>query len=1040
MKTKTTILALFTLLLGAQVQAQQGESINYIRDTARFTTTGTFGSDNAIDVFATEEGSFVTGIPFAEFAALLDDAWGEGRGGIIDFDNPVYGPAYTGYDRTAVRAFIERRVEDAINAGVNFDLQTDLQAFIEEARAEAVAAGLVDFSARVPVVNRNDMGKDDTDLNPVSETIDFNRIIAVFGEANDRQLVIERGPQFYTEGDLATFEDPAAEYLQFLKNDTHFMGVRRPGYGNPVPISLPFALNCGMADLDFDPRDNVTAVGFTMLSANNFQYWQGLAAEPDRPNNMRVVAEFSDGTSEELTATTRQSSGGWDIFFAIKAPEGTSIDRIWVRVVGRNWRTFTFMDDLGFVTEPSAPYVASALTASGSVGAPFYYLLLTGQGPESVSIAGLPDGLSFDARTGLISGSPSTEGTFSATVTMTNAVGTSEETLEFTILPSAGADAYPVISNADELSGAVTLKRELNPIQVATSLDEEVLPGELEFFTIVHRINQDGSETLSTLDATGLGMADGLFTGTPLRPDQVGNYEVQVFVKNEFGGDKATFSLSVFPIVPAPNFDGDNATDILWRDLGGKGISVLESSKLLADPQAGNPLGKYARNTGLEGDHALFGDLDANNQADLFAYQEGMGQVDLLYFLPEEATRSRSIAELSTGWMPAMAGDLRGDGFVSYLWKQEATRRWAIWHVAGDDLAWAGIFLDDGIPRDLALHADFTGNGIRDLLFRHEANLYELVEVGTLTGNGDVLFESEVFTPPSADWVPHLAADFNGDSKDDLLWKNTRTGDFSIWVMDGTSVPANVRVATEGEEEEAADFPIGTVMPAPLFAMSPALEVAVALDVNEDLRDDLVLIDQERLGLYLLRMDEGLPVGAPVQLAPAGSPFLPVAAGDYNADKREDVLLQDIDAGTVMVAHLGPDGLAGERVLGTASPGGLAFEADRIVSADLTPPAEPLCTSLGGLWFSRAGLGDYHDSLRGWIFHESQGFLAPIAPEAGEYHDPVMGFLWISPEDTSLIYHRGRNNWLYYIEGTSEPRMFYNFNRRREMREDQLRG
>ncbi|NJL09937.1 MAG: hypothetical protein HC908_06420, partial [Calothrix sp. SM1_7_51] len=35
------------------------------------------------------------------------------------------------------------------------------------------------------------------------------------------------------------------------------------------------------------------------------------------------------------------------------------------------------------------------------------------------------------------------------------------------------------------------------------------------------------------------------------------------------------------------------------------------------------------------------------------------------------------------------------------------------------------------------------------------------------------------------DWKMITAADFNGDGKDDILWRNSRTGENAVWFMDG---------------------------------------------------------------------------------------------------------------------------------------------------------------------------------------------------------------------------------------------------------------
>lgn len=1034
MKRLYPLLALCLLPGSTDLYSQDtgDEGTNFIRESARFIATDTFGSDGAIEVFATGEGESPVGLSFEEFAGRLEAAFSEGRGGVIDFDNPIYGPAFTDYDRTGVRIFIEAALEEAIEAGTNFDLQPDLQAFYEEKRREAETTGIVDFSTVRPVPNRPDSSFQDPSQRPLSEGIAFARIIALFGLQKERQLVIERGPQYYTEGALATFEAPASEDLASMVNDSHFMSVRFPTYGSPQPISLPFTLNSGMTDLAFDARDNITAVGFTILSAGNFQYWQGLSAEPDRPDNLRVVVEYADGTEEELLSTTRQSSGGWDTFFAIEAPEGTSITRIWVRVVGRNWRTFTFMDDFAFVTEPAPPFVASALAVSGSVGAPLNYRLLTGQSPDALSVDGLPAGLTFEVATGLISGTPTAAGTSEATVSLSNAAGEAEETLTFDI--SAETGAIPSIVNADSLSTSVTLGRELNPIQVETSLDELVQPGELEYFTLVHRLNNDGSRNLVPLASTGLGMADGRFTGTPLQPGQVGTYEVETFVSNAFGGDSATFELSIFPVVPVPNFDGDVATDIVWSDPVTGTVKVLESGSSYANPliDIGFPLTDAARDTGKSPETIFFGDLDTNNQADLLMHTRGQGQLDLMYFLEDGETRERAIAELASGWTPVLSGDLKGDGFVSVLWNHAASNRWAVWHLEGDDLAWAGTLFEDDLAREFLLEADFTGNGVRDLLFRHESNLYELVSIDILTGTGRVAFSSEFFSLEDPDWVPRMAADVTGEGIDDLFFRNSRTGQFSIWVMEETAVPEAYR--SNGDEAEADEAGTGPGEPVvartgpPLFKLNSAIGVVTAVDVNEDRRKDLVLLDEEKGNLFLLLMDNARPAASAFLLTSSSETHTVVATGDYNGNKREDLLLHNRDTGDLELMFLGPEGAGTRLRIGNVDPERARFFNPRPLFMDREPAPEVATESLGEQWFELPGLGIFADFFNGWIYHIDHAFLyLEGSPENLWLYDEALGWLWTNTDQYPLMFQARNGFWLRYVEGSRTPRWFYNY-------------
>ena len=43
----------------------------------------------------------------------------------------------------------------------------------------------------------------------------------------------------------------------------------------------------------------------------------------------------------------------------------------------------------------------------------------------------------------------------------------------------------------------------------------------------------------------------------------------------------------------------------------------------------------------------------------------------------------------------------------------------------------------------------------------------------------------------STAWQIEVLGDFNGDGRDDFIWRNGATGDMSMWLMNGTAVTPN---------------------------------------------------------------------------------------------------------------------------------------------------------------------------------------------------------------------------------------------------------
>ena len=151
----------------------------------------------------------------------------------------------------------------------------------------------------------------------------------------------------------------------------------------------------------------------------------------------------------------------------LKTYPGLSATGRYVRMLGHT-RTTTFgyslfdFQVIGFFGPNSgsnpgtgtAPSITSALTATGTVGAPFSYQIVGSQNPTSFGAAGLPAGLSLNAA-GLITGTPTTAGTSSVTISASNTSGTGSATLVLTI--NAPAPQTPANLTAVAGIGQVTL-------------------------------------------------------------------------------------------------------------------------------------------------------------------------------------------------------------------------------------------------------------------------------------------------------------------------------------------------------------------------------------------------------------------------------------------------------------------------------------------------------------------------------------------------------------------------------------------------------
>jgi uncharacterized delta-60 repeat protein len=97
------------------------------------------------------------------------------------------------------------------------------------------------------------------------------------------------------------------------------------------------------------------------------------------------------------------------------------------------WGTGT--QSLSLSVSAAAPVITSLLAANGVETAPFSYQITASNTPSSYGASGLPAGLSVDAGTGLITGTPTGNGVSSVIISATNATGTGSDTLVITIAP-----------------------------------------------------------------------------------------------------------------------------------------------------------------------------------------------------------------------------------------------------------------------------------------------------------------------------------------------------------------------------------------------------------------------------------------------------------------------------------------------------------------------------------------------------------------------------------------------------------------------------
>src|SRR6266487_4641130 len=270
-----------------------------------------------------------------------------------------------------------------------------------------------------------------------------------------------------------------------------------------LPLVLVLATASGVLAAAKPKITSATTASGTVGVAFSYQITADQAIPPGGWGATGLPAGLTVNTNTGLISGTPTAAGTYSVTISATNANGT----------GTATLTLT-------INAPP-PVITSPGTATGTVGVAFCYQITATNNPTSYGASGLPPGLTVNTATGLISGSPTTAGTYPVTISASNSGGTGTATLVITINTPP-----PVITSPGTATGTVgvAFSYQITATNNPTSYGASSLPPGL---------------TVNT--------ATGLISGTPTT---AGTYPVTISATNSGGTGTSTLVITINNPVP----------------------------------------------------------------------------------------------------------------------------------------------------------------------------------------------------------------------------------------------------------------------------------------------------------------------------------------------------------------------------------------------------------------------------------------------------------------------------------------------------------
>ena len=228
------------------------------------------------------------------------------------------------------------------------------------------------------------------------------------------------------------------------------------------------------------------------------------------------------------------------------------------------------------------------------------------------------------------------------------------------------------------------------------------------------------------------------------------------------------------------DFNGDGREDILWRQDGSGTVT-----EWLATASGGYAANNAATvNVGTDWHIFGVGDFNGDGRSDILWQQNGGLLIDWLGKADGGfASNSAAFATVvGTEWRIVATDDFNGDGRDDILWRKDGSGQVMDWLGTsnGGFTTNSGSTVAVGLDWHISGTGDFNGDGIGDILWRQNGGL-TLDWLGTASGaftSNSATFSTVIGT----EWRVVGIGDYNGDARDDILWRQDGSGRMTDWL------------------------------------------------------------------------------------------------------------------------------------------------------------------------------------------------------------------------------------------------------------------